>query len=461
VKPVKEKLTRYARSPAAFVNDLIIDGARGKVRLGDAMAEFQRRDFDALYPALIALANGQEPQVKRFWWERTKGASKDTDLSACLLWLLLFSPRAVAVKIGASDRDQAGEIVTIFRGFVRNNPWLVDLVDVQSWAIANDRTGSRADIIAADAPSAHGARPDLTIINELSHIGCEDFAQTMMDNAAKMPAGVVCIATNAGFLETWQWKLRETIRQSRRWHFSKVESPAPWLDPAEINERERTTPSNRFLRLWRGQWVPDVGDALGFAEIEAAVRADGPMEGTEPGWVFVAGLDLGISKDAAAVAICGKKDSHYRLAWAQRWLPAKGQRVSLDEVEQTIERLHARFRLRLLGADPYQAELLLERLSKQREGKRRLAVERVTFTGSNLTAMATMVLDTFNSAAIELYPHPHLIEDLKRLRIEEKSYGMRLSSPRGPSGHGDLATALAVALLCGKDMKPRLTPWIY
>src|SRR5262249_36555640 len=79
-------------------------------------------------------------------------------------------------------------------------------------------------------------------------------------------------------------------------------------------------------------------------------------------------------------------------------------------------------------------------------------VERITFTGANLTAMATMVLDTFNSSSIGLYRHEQLILDLGRLRVEEKSYGLRLSSPRGPSGHGDLATALALALLVGKSV---------
>jgi hypothetical protein len=469
--PATDKLTEYAKNPAAFVEDLTIDGSRGKVRFGDVMADFQRKDFAALSPALLAVANGEKPEPSRYFLLRSKGGSKDTDFAVCLLWFAIFSPRALQIIVGAADRDQAGEVVKIFRSLARNNSWLAELIEVQQWAIVNARTGLRIDVVSSDAPSAHGTRPDVTWINELAHLASEDFFLTLLDNASKIVNGLVCVASNAGILDSFQHKFWLSALSSPRWYSSILDKPAPWLDEQELQERERTTPPNRFRRLWYSEFVPDTGDALSVADIEASVRAEGPMLGSEPGWIFAGGLDVGLVHDACGLVIVGKKDSRYRLAHCQRWTAHKGQRtgatngatirISLQEVEDAIYRAHERFKLRVLGFDPYQAELLAERLSKPQQGKRRLAVERVTFTGSNLTAMATMVLDTFNSQAIELYPHPQLLEDLKRLRIEEKSYGMRLSSPRGPSGHGDLATGLAVALLVAKDMKPAARMWIY
>jgi hypothetical protein len=64
--------------------------------------------------------------------------------------------------------------------------------------------------------------------------------------------------------------------------------------------------------------------------------------------------------------------------------------------------------------------------------------------------MASVLLDGFNQRQIDLYNHPQLLADLRALRVEEKSYGVRLTSPRGPNGHGDAATALAIALLIAK-----------
>ena len=64
----------------------------------------------------------------------------------------------------------------------------------------------------------------------------------------------------------------------------------------------------------------------------------------------------------------------------------------------------------------------------------------------NLHTMATSLLSAFSAANLELYRHPGLIRDLKRLTIIEKTYGFKLESTRDASGHADTATALAIAL---------------
>ena len=45
--------------------------------------------------------------------------------------------------------------------------------------------------------------------------------------------------------------------------------------------------------------------------------------------------------------------------------------------------------------------------------------------------------------------------DLRHLRVEERSYGVRLVSDRGINGHGDLATALTIGLATAKNCKSR------
>ena len=73
-------------------------------------------------------------------------------------------------------------------------------------------------------------------------------------------------------------------------------------------------------------------------------------------------------------------------------------------------------------------------------------LKEVPFTGAALNLMASTLLDVFRSRRIELVDCPQLISDLRRLTIEEKSYGYRLSATRDDTGHADLATSLAVAL---------------
>jgi hypothetical protein len=88
-----------------------------------------------------------------------------------------------------------------------------------------------------------------------------------------------------------------------------------------------------------------------------------------------------------------------------------------------------------LALDPYQAEMLIQRLAKAG-----VPVEATPFVPSSLQGMASAVLETFSNRQIDLWPHEQLLDDLRGLRCEERGYGIRLVSPRGPAGHGGHAT---------------------
>ena len=48
------------------------------------------------------------------------------------------------------------------------------------------------DILTSDAFSSHGSRPDLILLNEVSHVQSEEFALTVLDNFSKMPDAFAC-----------------------------------------------------------------------------------------------------------------------------------------------------------------------------------------------------------------------------------------------------------------------------
>jgi hypothetical protein len=444
-------LTLLARDPAAFRAALLIPVGGRPARLADVMADFQRKDFLALDPALVALSRGEPPLPPRYWLERTKGASKDSDLAVSVLWLLTFSPRPVLVQIAAADQEQAGELKKCCQGIIRVNGWLSQAVQMRNWQLYNPRTESTAIILAADVASAHGSRPDLLIVNELTHIEKREFVENLFDNAAKMANGVVVAIMNAGHLNTWQADWREEARQSERWYFSAYTEPAPWLDPREVAEARRRNHPARYRRLFEGEWTSLSGDALNPEDVERSVRPGlAPLVEGEPGWAYAAGLDVGLAQDASAAVIVGKdRRGTFKLCQSRLWRPPQGGRVDLASVEGWLRDMHYRFRLQRLSIDPYQAEFLVQRLRSAG-----LPVSLTQFSGANLTAMATQLLDVFTSGLLSLYHEPQLLEDLDRLVIVEKSYGVRLESPRGPSGHGDLATALALALLAAKPLQP-------
>ena len=468
---------------------LALKGGRGVGLFAGMLADFQKRDFAALDPAFQALRHRQRPACQRFWIERTKGASKDTDLATLLLWVLAFTPNQLACQVAAADAEQADELRRAADAIVRLNPWLAELVDVQRDALVNPHTGSRAKVLTLDALGSHGACPDLLILNELTHAKGDagrEFALTLLDNASKAPNGVVIIATNAGFLDSWQHQLRETYRASPRWYFAAVTDPAPWLDPAELAEAEKRNPPSRFRRLWRGEWVSGSGDAIDADDIQAAIRQPGPMVGTEPGWGFYAGLDIGVKHDRAALAVVGQyagatlpveapaperprvgiwaaledlglidppaipervrisepAAQRLRLADCRGWTPSPGRPVSLMEVEEAVWEAWERFRFAACWFDPSQALLMAERLRV-----RGVPMVETPFSGGNLSDMAARLLEAFKARELELYPDAELLADINKLRLVERSFGVKLEAARDGSGHADRAIALALAVL--------------
>jgi phage terminase large subunit-like protein len=447
--PTPAELKQYAGDPMAFFRALIIPAARGKAPFAEVMADFQRERFEALAPSLLALAHGKEPPIGRFWLEGTKGCSKDGDLAAVVIWLVAFSGSPLRIQVAAADEDQAKELKTAAQKLLRLNTWLNKRVEVQTSLIVckgpKGELTSNAEIIAADVAGSHGATPDLLILNELSHVAKWEFVENLMDNASKVPRGVVIVATNAGYVNTPAYKWREIAQQSDRWFFHQFAKPAPWISAAEMEEARKRNSQERYLRLWFGIWASGTGDAIDAEDVKACTTQAGPL--TNAGnelcrWMCVAGLDLGVKHDHSALVVLAVRYGvpRVRLAWCTAWKPPKGGQVNLQAVEDTCRMVARKFELRKLLFDPSQALHMAQRL--KRKG---IHTEEVTFTPANLDQMATSLMSAFRTRVLDLYPCA-LQEDVMRLTIEEKAYGQRLSAVSDSSGHADLATAFAIAL---------------
>ncbi len=455
-----ETLKRMATDPALFRDALYVPAAFGAKRFGDIMADFQRRDFAALDPSLLAIAREEVPPVRRFWLERTKGGSKDSDVAVSLLWLLTFSCRPLRIQIGAYDQQQADEIRLIIKAILRLpgplNRVLDNVIQTQATRIVRPVTGSVAEILTTDSKGSHGSRPDVVIVNELSHVGNEEFAQTLLDNADKIPTALTIIATNAGHLDTWQYVWHNLAATSPRWHFSALTDPSPWIDEADLEESRRRNSQARFNRLWRGQWVRNEGDALDETDIEAAITLDGPpIDPQRDHRPFVGGLDIGVRRDHSAFVVlaCDWINHRVALAHAQSWAPRPGIGVDLAAVRAEVESICTSWPATVLY-DPSQCELLASDL-------RRSDVKSIPypFTGPNCHEMANTLISAFRSRRVDLYRDERLIRDLGRLCIVEKSFGYKLEASHDPNaGHADVAFAFCIALSAAMKVATEYSP---
>ncbi|MEX1095345.1 MAG: terminase large subunit [Planctomycetales bacterium] len=470
--------------PSAFRSALRIDADGHAVPFGSIIEPWQDQDFTALDPAWRKIVghNGNVPH-SRAWLERPRGHSKTTDIAVMVTWALFASRRSLRGIVAAADKDQAALIRDAIRRIVMLNPWLGKILDVLQWKVINKHTESSLTIISSDVASSYGQLVDFIVCDELCHWSKPELWESLFSTAAKRASCLLVVITNAGWTESWQWPLREAARTRPEWYFNRLDGPsAKWITQDRLDEQRALLPQIAFDRLWLNQWSAGAGDALSPDDIQAAITLSEPLTDPEPGWIYFGGVDLGLSRDASAVIVVGvhigrtefriiprrltstqqalidagifdepiddhqverveKPTGRIKVASIRMWKPTSGTKVSVENVEKTIIRLHERFNLSAVGIDPWQAAYLRERLVKAG-----INAEDVPFTGPNLISMCSATLEAFNERNIDVFDHPQLIHDLRNLRVVEKSYGVRLDSPRGLSGHGDAATALAIAL---------------
>jgi phage terminase large subunit-like protein len=467
-------LFQLQADPAEFRNSLLIDTDQGPQPFGECMGDFQKEDFAALDAGWLRCVNGADVPARhsRAWLERGRGSSKTLDLAVAATWALFASRRQLSGIAAAGDQDQARLLRDAIARICWMNPWLTRILQVNNYIVRNTKTGSNLEIISSDAGTSYGLTPDFVIVDEIvhwQHANGEELWTSLLSSSAKRDTNMLVIITNAGMTDDWQWKLREKVRLSNAWFFHRLDRPAGWITDRALKEQEALLPSIAYRRLWLNEWTTGGGDALTEEVINAAfIPHLTPQQSAQSGYEYVGGLDLGVSRDASAVCILGVRRSaeghgRIRLAFTRVWRPSRNQKVNLQEVEDTLRELHARFHLKALHADPWQASHMLSRLqagglsvqsrvlTKYRGQLPSLAVQvptvEVPQTGINLQKMATVVIESFNDHRLELFPDEDLKRDVTRFRIEERSYGFRLVSPRDSIGHGDLGTAFCHALL--------------
>jgi len=502
---VRAALQGYASNFLGFLNEVWIPTGRGPRVFGDCMTPFQERVFREVAPSLLAVMRQQSPPIPRIWDERVKGASKDTDWSLALLWLMAFCKRPLRIQVGAYDAGQADEVRQIVRDILRIdtplNKFLRQVVEVQASKVVNDRTGSVIEILTHDKLGSHGARPDVVLLDELTHQGDDStFASTLLDNLEKMPVGFGVVATNSGFTDSWQEAWKKTFSQSRRWRVFEHKTRPPWIPKVSWAEAKKRNSPNRYLRLFKGVWTGSTEGALDSDDIRLCTTQRRPMTGKEEGWCFYAGLDIGIRKHATGLVVVGKhvgwseeiaaekpplshtaealvdlgiwekppEETEYveheasgrlRLAYAEAWKPMPGRRVSLEDVRRTIVRLHEIYDLEGLAVDPAQGEHLIELLEKAD-----VPVERWLQTTNSLEDQAKALIECFQQKTLDLYPDRDLIADLKKLQLKDDGRRIRLLSPelkmrkrnqedveQAGTGHGDLASALSFAVALARS----------
>jgi len=281
-----------------------------------------------------------------------------------------------------------------------------------------------------------------------------------MNNAAGVPRGVVVISTNAGKRGTpaWTWR-KNAMAEGSRWVVLLWSERSPWLAQEDVDEARANDPIGaEFHRLFCGEWISGMGDALTEAELDMAFVPGLQESAPIAGWSYLAAFDLGISHDHSGLVVVGvdRVAGKVRVFSARGYAPSvpneRGKaEVDKSAVEADCVRLWKEYGIEWFGYDPAAGGSFLAQ-DLRRWG---LPMAEMPFSSANLTAMAQSLVQLVKGGRLELYEdvEGRLRRDLGKFSVEFKPPNRyKLEAVSDEHGHADVGTALVICLARACEM---------
>lgn len=339
------------------------------------------------------------------------------------LYLLTADGEAGAEVYGAaSDRDQAGIVFQVAKGFVQSDDILDKRCTLYRNSIMVDSTKSTYRCIAADAHSAHGFNAHGIIFDELHTQKNRDLWDTLVTSTGARRQPLVIGITTAGFDQTTIcYEIHKYAEQVRD---GIVEDPAflpviyaaatedEWDDPKtwakanpnmgvsiseEFIEREckraKDVPGfrNTFLRLYLNRWTEQADRWISMERWDDCTRdgdLDIELEDGLPCWI---GIDLSERHDLTAVVLVVRMEDDRYAVVTNTFLPHErlfiraredhvpydvwfddgdmfttpGETIAHETIVQTVLDACTRFSVQQVAIDPWNAKLVAKRLEDE------------------------------------------------------------------------------------------------
>jgi hypothetical protein len=428
--PLEVRLQTWKRSRQAFREQLVLPDGR---QFGAIMADFQRADFEAL----------DSGQCQHGYLERPRGASKTTDVAAEAVCELFLGSPGGRLYGAAVDRDQAALLHEAAGAWIRRTPLLANAVEVERWRIVVPTTDTVLTVLAADAPSAWGLQPTWICCDELAQWPAssgEELWHALFTASGKRRARVLVITTPGWDRASLCWRVREIAQREPSWYFCTRSEPAPWVNPAWLEEQRRSLPPHAFERLHLGRWVEGAGAFLTATEVEAIFDPTlQPAAQRMDDASHALGLDLGLTRDCTVAAVVHRdpRTGHMIVDALRTWMGAPSTPVDLPEVETEVGRLARTFGAPVI-LDPYQAALLGQRLHLAG-----VDVVEYPFTSESRRRLFGLLLQLVKDRHLRCFPHKELRFELLALEVSETASGWR--ADHRPGRHDDHVVAVALA----------------
>ena len=417
-------------------------------RWGETAADFQWANARAI------LDMGRD--VQQHWIELPRGARKTTDLAGIQLAALFAqAPPMSRLYVGASDEEQAQELIDAALGLIERTPELAGVFRTGELEITNVANGASVRALAADA-SAMGTRAWMITLDEVANWPetrkARRFWGVLTSGNRKVAACRTVVITNAGDPQHWAWKRRETARTSRHWRFVSIAGPLPWLTETDLQILlENAETASEYERLHLNKWTTSEDRLASREDLAACTTLPGDLP-ARPGVRYVASLDIGIVNDRTVLAVqhveetaAGRRVVLDRLA---RWQGSRANPVDLGEVRDTLLAVTMEYYSAEVVLDPHQAVLIA-----QEARAKGVVVHEFAFTSASVGRLALSLHQAIRNHRMALPPDEDLLGELGSVRLRKNSLGVyRLDHDSGQ--HDDQAVALALGTYWLLDADP-------
>jgi phage terminase large subunit-like protein len=404
------------------------------------------------------------------------------------------------VVIVAASQPQAGVVLDMVRELLTASPLLASTIVAQTEndiAIRQPHTGARVVIRAlpCSARTVRGLAASTVILDELAHWISDTEGPAVADRVYRAISPSVAqfaehgrllsISTPWGDANSGNLFARLYQRAASGDHVDMLAANAPtWLVnptlPQSFFDTERAKDPDAFAGEYAAEFSASGGAYLSRQLVERAVDGDHELP---PGAVIapVAGLDLAFSRDASALVIIGRDrmpsiretptanslslsdlqgntsplpepseglrtapraSATFRVAACRRWQPSRDNPLRFSAVIAEAAAVCHAYRVRRVVIDQFSSAAALQEL-------RRHGLQPVLFNMSaGSKAQAYLQLkQRLSDGTLVLYRDDQLLRELSRLTVHYTSGGtVSIRSPRTSAGHGDLASALALAV---------------
>jgi hypothetical protein len=397
-----------------------------------------------------------DPSAPPYRWDsRPRGGSKTTDAAAlCAVLMVAVLPPGSSLVCFAVDRDQARLLGTALRGFTARTPALRGVLDVDAYA-ATTPSGSRLEILSADAASAWGRKDAFVVADEVTAwpatANARELWEAIFSSTGKVAGAKLLAICTSGDPAAWTAGIYRSALKSPAWTVAETPGPLSWVSPSFLAEQRLMLPESSYRRLHLNQWCAPSDVLASRDDLLACATLEGDLP-PQSGCQYRMGVDAGWTNDRYVVTIAhGEpvRDERGRLV-GQRvivdrqkaWAGTKKRPVDFEECENHIVELARLYRPCKVICDPAQMVNSMQRL--RRAG---VHVEPYIFTQPSVGKLALSLMLAIRNRVLAIPNDPALLDELANIRLHEGTTpGTFRMDPNSAKGHDDRAVSLALCV---------------